>query len=160
MADRIVVMNHGVIEQVGTPEEIYGDPVSAFVADFIGTMNFLPGRICDGGRVRLGQVELACTTDGLAQDSAVTLAIRPEDILLQGVAEGDQNALQVTIAEAEFLGSFIRAELAAESLGEQRLTADFSSNLVRRLDVGEGDQIRIALPKDFLRVYPQGGTRG
>ena len=45
MADRIVVMNHGVIEQIGTPEEIYGQPASAFVADFIGAMNFLDGRL-------------------------------------------------------------------------------------------------------------------
>ena len=43
MADRIVVMNHGVIEQVGTPTEVYRKPDSAFVADFVGTTNFLPG---------------------------------------------------------------------------------------------------------------------
>ena len=43
MADRIVVMNHGVIEQVGTPLEVYREPATAFVADFIGSMNFMPG---------------------------------------------------------------------------------------------------------------------
>jgi iron(III) transport system ATP-binding protein len=58
MADRIVVMNQGVIEQVGTPEEIYRHPASPFVADFVGTMNFLPGTAADHGRVRLGGVEL------------------------------------------------------------------------------------------------------
>ena len=59
MADRIVVMNHGVIEQVGTPEEIYATPASAFVADFIGTMNFLPAELVSDKRVRLGTVDLS-----------------------------------------------------------------------------------------------------
>ena len=52
MADRIVVMNHGVIEQVGTPLEIYRDPATSFVADFIGTMNFMPGTVIGPDRVR------------------------------------------------------------------------------------------------------------
>lgn len=58
MADRIVVMKAGVIEQVGTADEIYGEPVNPFVADFIGTMNFLPGTLIDQQHVRLGRVEV------------------------------------------------------------------------------------------------------
>ena len=57
MADRIVVMNQGVIEQIGTPEEIYGQPASAFVADFIGTMNFIPGTVSEAGSVKIGMTK-------------------------------------------------------------------------------------------------------
>jgi iron(III) transport system ATP-binding protein len=158
MADRIVVMNHGVIEQVGTPMQIYRDPATAFVADFIGTMNFLPGVVLAGGRVRLGDLEFHCALDGLAPDRAVSLAVRPEDIQLEGVREGDENAFLAKIDQAEFLGSFIRAELTAEALGDRYLRADFSINLVRRLDIGEGSSVLVALPSDRLRVYP--GTAG
>src|SRR5439155_24994541 len=60
MADRIVVMNQGVIEQVGTPQEIYRNPTTAFVADFVGTMTFLDGEIAGPDLLRLGSVDLIC----------------------------------------------------------------------------------------------------
>ena len=64
MADRIVVMNRGAIEQIGTPIEIYRQPASPFVADFIGLMNFIPGTVTAPDRVRCGELELACAADG------------------------------------------------------------------------------------------------
>ncbi len=67
MADRIVVMDHGKIEQIGTPLEIYREPRTSFVADFIGTMNFVAGTVSGPASVRLGRQELACETDGLAE---------------------------------------------------------------------------------------------
>jgi iron(III) transport system ATP-binding protein len=154
MADRIVVMSHGVIEQIGSPMEIYRDPATAFVADFIGKMNFLPGEVSGPGQVRLGRTELVCDLEGMAPGTKITVAIRPEDIVLQGVSEGDENALSVTVAEAEFLGSFVRASLAGGGLEDHRLQADFSMNLIRRLDINEGDEIMIALPPAHLRIYP------
>ena len=62
MADRIVVMNHGRIEQVGTPEEIYSTPASPFVADFIGVMNFMQGEILSSKTVQIGENSIACET--------------------------------------------------------------------------------------------------
>src|SRR3970282_1592195 len=73
MADRIVVMNHGVIEQVGTPAEIYQQPATVFVADFIGTMNFMPGEVVEKNRVRLGGVVLRCKTNGHGAGQSVTV---------------------------------------------------------------------------------------
>ena len=60
----------------------------------------------------------------------------------------------MTVAEAEFLGSFVRASLAGGGLGEHRLQADFSMNLIRRFDINQGDEIMIALPPARLRIYP------
>jgi iron(III) transport system ATP-binding protein len=160
MADRIVVMNHGVIEQVGSPLEIYREPATAFVADFIGTMNFLPGQVLQAGRVGLGDLEITCAVDGIAEGAPVTLAVRPEDVVLQGVSRDDENAFEAEIVEAEFLGSFIRADLTVPGLSGRRLRADFSINLVRRQDIGPGDTVLIALPKDLLRLYPGESDHG
>ena len=84
MADRIVVMNHGVIEQVGSPLEIYREPATAFVADFIGTMNFLPGQVLPAGRVGLGDLEIACSVSDMADGAAVTVSERVERRRLRG----------------------------------------------------------------------------
>jgi iron(III) transport system ATP-binding protein len=154
MADRIVVMNHGVIEQVGTPIEIYREPQTAFVADFVGSMNFLSGRLMAPGRVRVSQLELCCTANGLAPESQVTVAIRPEDILVQeGAASESENAFEAEIAQIDFLGSYVRARLAASVIGDEPLHADFSINLVRRMALAEGRRLPVILPRERLRVY-------
>src|SRR5476651_1994617 len=81
MADRIVVMNQGVIEQVGPPAEIYRAPATAFVADFVGSMNFLAGRLEAPDRVRLGNLVMSCPVQGgLGVGAVVSLCIRPEDV--------------------------------------------------------------------------------
>jgi iron(III) transport system ATP-binding protein len=155
MADRIVVMNHGVIEQVGTPLQIYREPQTAFVADFVGSMNFLLGCLTAPGRVRINQLELCCTANGLAQGSPVTVAIRPEDILVQeGAASDPENAFEAEVAQIDFLGSYVRARLAAAAIGDEPLHADFSINLVRRVALAEGRRLPVRLPRERLRIYP------
>ncbi|MFQ5764518.1 MAG: putative 2-aminoethylphosphonate ABC transporter ATP-binding protein [Rhodospirillales bacterium] len=155
MADRIVVMNEGIIEQVGTPEDIYSRPASPFVADFVGTMNFLAGTAAGNGRVRLGGVELA-TADGAVQHDeggAVTVCIRPEDVVTRGVTAETANAVPVTVGELEFLGSFYRATLNTQGPNGTRFRADFSVNLMRDLGVAEGADVTVSLPADRIRVY-------
>jgi iron(III) transport system ATP-binding protein len=154
MADRIVVMNHGVIEQVGTPVEIYREPQTAFVADFVGSMNFLPGRLSAPGRVRISQLELCCSANGLAPDSEVTVAIRPEDIVLQEGAGEAENAFEAEIAQIDFLGSYVRARLTAVQIGDMPLHADLAINLVRRMALAEGRRLPVTLPRERLRIYP------
>ncbi len=154
MADRIVVMNHGVIEQIGTPEEIYGKPASAFVADFIGSMNFFEGRLTGSGRALVGSTDLACDGNCAEGCTAVTLAIRPEDILLRDVQGDEENAIDVKVIGLEFLGSFVRARLDADALGGKTLEADLSINLVRSRTLSVGQILPITLPRDHLLVYP------
>jgi iron(III) transport system ATP-binding protein len=155
MADRIVVMNQGVIEQVGTPTEVYRKPASAFVADFVGTTNFLPAVVVAPGRVRVGRIDLACELDvrpGPGHD--VTLAIRPEDVVVRNVVAGTINTFTARVTEIEFLGSFCRVGLAITG-ADPVLLADFSINVVRDLAIAEGKQMLIALPPDRLRVFPR-----
>ena len=155
MADRIVVMNQGVIEQVGTPSEVYRSPSSAFVADFVGTTNFLPAVITASNRVRYAGIDLACELDvrpGVGHD--VTLAVRPEDIAVRGVSAGMPNSLAVRVVDVEFLGAFCRAKLEVDG-GEAPIVADFSINVMRDLAIDVGKDMLIALPPQWLRVFPR-----
>jgi len=154
VADRIVVMNHGVIEQVGTPVEVYRRPATAFVADFIGVMNFMPAVAVRPGAARAGGLELACDIDGHSVGTGLTLAIRPEDIRVQSVTGNEENAVAVRIAAMEFLGSFFRVDLAGDALGGVTLRADLAVDVVRRLDLAEGQTLSVVLPRKRLRVYP------
>ena len=160
MADRIVVMDHGVIVQVGTPEAIYREPRTEFVADFIGTMNFVRGTIAGVDRARLGRLELVCSTDGLAEGTDVTVAVRPEDIVAQDVSGDVENSYRATVASLEFLGSFVRADLVSDETGGEALRADFSINLMRELDIHEGDSLTVSLPRERIRIYSENAGHG
>jgi len=154
IADRIVIMNHGVIEQFGTPVEVYRNPATAFVADFIGIMNLVPGTVIGQNRIRLGQAELACDTEGMSKGTAVSVAVRPEDIVVQDVTGDEENAFEARVDSMEFLGAFYRADLTDGAMGESRLRADFSINLVRRKRIREGDFLKVVVPWERIRIYP------
>ena len=160
MADRIVVMNHGVIEQVGTPTEIYREPQSLFVADFIGETNQIPSSVTGPGRVALGNRQLKGETHGLPPGQKVIVTIRPEDIVPHEphfqLAEDSDSVLEVTVGEMEFLGSFWRSRLTGAVLNGEALYADFSINAVRRLSLGEGASLTIELPPSRLIAFPAG----
>ena len=154
MADRIVVMNQGAIEQIGTPQEIYRQPTTAFVADFVGSMNFLSGTLMAADKVKVAGLTFDCPTqDGLAPSQKVNLCIRPEDVRVRDLPAGIVNRMPIEVADLDFVGAFCRAMLKARSAPDVTLTADFSSNLIRDLGVQVGSQLDIALPPDRLRVF-------
>ncbi|MCP5156262.1 MAG: putative 2-aminoethylphosphonate ABC transporter ATP-binding protein [Ectothiorhodospiraceae bacterium] len=162
MADRIVVMNHGVIEQVGTPTTIYREPSTLFVADFIGETNQIAARSAGASSLAFADKVLGSVAHGLAEGQPVTAVIRPEDVTPHalGYREGAdrRNLCDVTIAEMEFLGSFWRARLAGARLGQGPLVADFSVNAVRRLDLHEGAAMTVELPAERLLAYSRNGA--
>jgi iron(III) transport system ATP-binding protein len=157
MADRIVVMNQGVIEQVGTPEDIYRNPATAFVADFVGTMTFLDAEVAGPAALRFGTIELACPDAGrFINGSAVRIGLRPEEIRVRNIDGATPNQIATRIASLDFLGSFCRAQLKPEAVPNVAILADFSANLMRDLAVSEGQKLTIALPPESLRVFAKG----
>ncbi len=158
MADRIVVMDHGTIEQVGTPLEIYREPATLFVADFIGEMNQLVAIADKKNQVTVGEHSFACTDHSSPSGTKGVLTIRPENVVPQttGSKSTGSNIISLTIKEMEFLGSFWRATLVDSSIGTQKLMADFSINAVSRMSLSEGEKIKVELPKDALRFYGTG----
>ena len=103
MADRIAVMNHGRIEQLGTPTELYETPSTAFVAGFLGVSNLISGTVSGSDTVRLRSgPDVRVRRDALAgRTGEVAIGIRPEKIEL---GEGQSNSLEGTIVEQAYVG--------------------------------------------------------
>ncbi len=153
MADRVVVMNQGALEQVGTPREIYEQPASPFVADFIGRVNVLDAVSLGAGRYRAGR--LALSANGSLHDAGtrVRLYLRPEDRVVEGSLDGESNQVHGQIAKVEFLGGHCLAELQVPELEGQPLSVFFSLNQMRELGIREGSELRLALRADRIRVF-------
>ncbi len=155
MADRIVVMDNGIIVQVGTPIDVYRDPATRFVADFVGTMNFLSAVALGPRRLRLGRVEIDCAdgVDGIDEGAAVTVCVRPEDLAVRDVGGDTRNGAAARVVDLEFLGAFYRATLAIDGVDDQLLTADLSPTLVGDLGIREGAELTVVFPEECLRVF-------
>jgi iron(III) transport system ATP-binding protein len=163
MADRIVVMNHGVIEQVGPPTEIYRDPRTLFVADFIGETNKLPAKILPGGKIGVGGSEFLAASHQLQAGSEAVAVIRPVDIIPHGsglrspgtpdIVGTQENLIDAHVEDMEFLGAFWRVRLSSARFGERILVADFSINAVRRLGIAAGGDMQVELPRERVLVF-------
>jgi len=156
IADRIVVMNHGVIEQVGTPLQVYREPATPFVARFVGKVNRLPA-VAEGGRwFRCGQMRLRCE-DGSGADfragHEVMLYLRPEDRAMIDVAPDHPGRCSGVVRQVEFLGGNCLAELDCPSLPGMPLQLQFSLNQMDEFGVREGRSLDFALRTDRLRVF-------
>ena len=101
MSDTVVVMDKGRIQQIGTPEDIYNEPKNAFVADFIGESNILNGTMVRDGVVRMYRREFQCVDGGFAPNEPVDVVIRPEDIDIVPVEQGQ---LVGTVTNVTFKG--------------------------------------------------------
>src|SRR5438477_9947716 len=159
MADRIVVLRAGRVEQIGTPLELYNRPDNRFVAGFIGSpqMNFLSGRIAaihdDGARIALdaapdaaADAPLPLRGAGTTAHQRVLLGIRPEHVTLGGAAAGSLH-VTATIDRVEQLGaaSFLYCSLSS---GE-RLWVDASG----KVGCGGGEQVTVNLPVTDTHVF-------
>ncbi len=155
MADRVVVMNHGVIEQIGTPMQVYEEPATPFVADFLGKVNVLNASCLGNGRYRVGRVDLVTRANGIAAGSQVRLYLRPEDRVLAdaGPIAGRENAVRGTVQQLDFLGTYCLANIDIEGFDGQPLIVYFSLNQAIELKVQPGAQIDFALRGDRVRVF-------
>jgi iron(III) transport system ATP-binding protein len=156
MADRVVVMNHGVIEQVGTAQEVYTQPATPFVAGFIGMMASLSGTVLDRHTVQVGNLCLTCDRefDPATVGEPVTLCIRPEDVVIRNAELGRVNSVMATIANLEFVGSFYRVTLQLDGQDKIEVPATCSVNAVRELKLSVGARIPVSLEPERLRIFP------
>ncbi|MGH6608746.1 MAG: putative 2-aminoethylphosphonate ABC transporter ATP-binding protein, partial [Burkholderiaceae bacterium] len=152
MADRVVVMNDGVIEQVGSPSDVYERAATPFVADFLGKVNVLRATSLGGGRYRVGDVDLALPVDGNASGAAVKIYMRPEDRHVEGDFGNLPNRLRGRIERIDYLGTLCLAELRCDALG-QPMMISYSLNQLHDLGVREGAEVDIALRADRMRVF-------
>jgi putative spermidine/putrescine transport system ATP-binding protein len=149
LADRIVVMNAGQIQQVGTPEEVYGRPANRFVAAFLGATNFLParfvGREGDGLVFEFGTQKVV-VPDATGADTATELAVRPENLSIS--ADGD--GLPCVIKQVLFQGH--RIVVQVETLAGQQVTV-YQHPAVELPEAGKNAVISIAPGKAHFLAH-------
>ena len=156
MADRIVVLNEGRIEQTGTPGDIYDQPATPFIADFIGVMNFIPAVVAETNSVDCNGIPLKCDVAGYSPGTRLSCAVRPEDMILGDSFDGLDNVIDATITEIENLGPFSRVFLSAPGLGLPELKVDVRKDFAHQhmADWVPDKPVQIRIPEEYIRTYP------
>jgi iron(III) transport system ATP-binding protein len=149
-ADRIAVMNLGRIEQLGTPQEIYDQPRSVFVARFIGGSNILTGKAVDTNRFAVGGSTLATTGRSLAKDEPVSVSIRQHEIEMLPAASVAANVLRAVVTRQVFLGAARDYTVALDDKTELRVTAPPAQ------DIAPGQDVWLRLPAERCRALTGG----
>lgn len=157
MSDQIVVMNAGAMEQIGSPEDVYDRPATAFVADFLGKANMLPGVVSavDGHKATIalsvGQVVAAISPKALAPGDRVTVVVRPQKLLV-----GDANANRLTgrVVSTSYLGGSAIYEI---DLGQQTLIR--ANTLIDGKIAREGEAINLGFDPAGCVLLDEKGLR-
>ena len=140
MSDTIVVMSEGKIQQIGTPTEIYNEPVNAFVADFIGESNIVDGIMLADYRVRFEGQTFSCVDTGFSPNEPVDVVIRPEDV---DIVEPEQGMLRGCVTSVTFMGVHNEAIVDIDGFKWMIQTTD---------PVEEGALIGISLEPDAIHI--------
>lgn len=148
MSDTIVVMSEGKIQQIGTPQDIYNEPVNAFVADFIGESNIVDGVMLADYKVRFGGQIFDCLDTGFAPNEPVDVVIRPEDVDIVKPAPG---VLQGTVTSVTFMGVHNEAIVDIDGFKWMIQTTD---------PVEEGTHIGISLEPDAIHIMKKSKYSG
>lgn len=114
MSDYVVVMNQGYIQQAGTPEQIYNEPENAFVADFIGDSNIVPGLMLEDRLVRVFGAVFPCVDSGFGRNRPVDVVIRPEDVEILE-KEDPRAILHGVMSHSIFKGEMYEMECTTEN---------------------------------------------
>jgi iron(III) transport system ATP-binding protein len=143
LADTVAVMNHGTLEQVGGPEQIYHQPASRFVADFVGHSNFPPVQVRPDGKVELAGEEIP--VPGAHPAGPARLFCRPEDIQI-----GSPSRLMALVESLEFLGPVRRATLRLERARDIVLRVDLGT---KDPGVAAGQLVPVGFPSERMRLF-------
>lgn len=149
MSDKIVVMSEGKMQQIGTPEDIYNEPINAFVADFIGDSNIFNGIMTGKLKARFCGGEFACVDD-VEEGTHITAVVRPEDVTLTSPERGNIRGIVTSVI---FKG--IHYEITVES-GKNEIVAQsvHSARVGDRVGVEvEPDNIHIMIAEDHTNIF-------
>ncbi len=142
MSDTVVVINDGVIQQIGTPKKVYDEPANAFVADFIGESNIISGTMLRDFSVSFLGQEFACVDKGFGKNEKVDLVIRPEDIDVYP-AESTQGQLCGKVLSSIFKGTFYQMEILAN---------DYQFTVQSTTESKEGADVKIGVRPDGIHI--------
>jgi spermidine/putrescine transport system ATP-binding protein len=148
MSDRMAVMSDGLVQQLGTPRDVYEEPGTGFVADFLGVSNLMPCRMEGDGRARVGETVLVAERGDTRARGDARLTIRPERIRLEPAGTDGVNRLPGTVARVVYLGSV--TQVFVEVAEGRRLQV--SAGAADGPPPEEGSEVAIHLPPDALRI--------
>jgi len=149
VADRVVLMNHGRVEQVGAPEEVYLHPATAFVYGFLGSVNFFHGRV-DGGSVRVGDDHLGASGD-VAHGAEVVAFARPYELDIVTDADAGEG-VAARVARVLSFGVTTRVELnGVNGSAAQHFEVELTRERAQMLGLVEGQEVRLVPSR--LRVF-------
>ncbi len=151
VADRVVVMNAGSIEQVGTPEEVFHRPASEFVMNFLGNVNFFHAR-AEGKTAFVGPVALESPVDAGPGSKPARVFVRPHDWVLEKT-RGRKPALRASVSRVNLAGPQVKLELVSEDLG-QPLNVELSHEQYRSLEITTGSSVYLT-PRE-MKVFVEG----
>jgi sulfate/thiosulfate transport system ATP-binding protein len=144
VADRVVVMNKGKVEQIGTPQEVYHKPASVFVLNFLGNVNIFQGRVIDG-KLYLGKSQAIVPQGAKSNIKSANLYIRPHQFNVSRKSQGD-NAIKATVKFLNLAGSSVKLDLSTE-LGNV-LQVEISQQEFSQLQLTKGESVFVC-PKDI-----------
>jgi iron(III) transport system ATP-binding protein len=158
LSDRMIILNQGQIEQVGTPEEVFKHPTNKFVADFLGKENFLSGttKVCSDRMVvetDIGPALEIAKEDGVTGDQSVTIAISPEEISIvdETTAVNDTNILNGKVIEKLFYGD--KTELVVEISDVELVVV-----VIERVEEEKGDDVHLRLPPEKCALLSESSS--
>jgi spermidine/putrescine transport system ATP-binding protein len=158
MSDRLAVMSHGRLVQIGAPRDVYEEPASTYVADFLGVSNLMPVEVVEAGSgprsvVRLGETTLYVASNTAARGAAM-LCIRPENVTLEQHGSTGENRAPAMVERSVFLGSStqVHLRLAAGPVLQVQVSGA-ADNLPVAL--AQGTPVHVHLPPAALRVLPE-----
>jgi len=156
MADRVVIMRDGEIRQIGTPWEIYKEPKTSFIAEFVGTSNFITATKTNG-KVQFGKHEMVVSNLDSIDSQTVYLAIRPENIELLDENKSAENYLSSNVVEVEaeiinFLGAIVRITFTLEA---EEMIVDISEKEFEKIKLRRKDKVKLYFPPDTFHVYSE-----
>ncbi len=148
MSDRVVVMDNGKIQQVGTPQDIYNEPENAFVADFIGESNILDGVMIDDYLAEFSGKKFECLDKGFAKNESVDIVVRPEDVDIVPLEKG---MLEGIVTSITFLG--VHYEIIVDIGG-------FKWMIQTTDGVNVGDKVGLYIEPDAIHVMKKSEYSG
>lgn len=153
VADRVVIMNEGRIEQIGTPEEVYDHPNSPFVYDFLGNVNLFRGRL-HKGKLHHGKFQIDAPEFSETENKAAVGYVRPHDISIEKEASS-KDGVSATIKHIHIVGPIVHLELKRNDT-EEFLEAELTKDLYKNLQLKTGEkvfvkpkQLRVFIPEDY-----------
>jgi iron(III) transport system ATP-binding protein len=152
LSHRIAVMQAGKIVQEGGPRDLYREPASGFVADFVGEATFLPGEVVSGGISALGGTVVCALSDGLGPGAKALLVLRPENIVVRSQPAGLPNEFAGTLRVAAFLGD--RLDCVVE-IGDLLVRARAHPTTTLRRD----QKVWVEFPVEHCTAIPDDGWR-